>query len=80
MFDGLIDDIRKFASLVLTVVLIGYLTLFVVGIAGFIYTILAILAMNKGEDFVVPFTIEIINKTKYPFVTYHHKGIFLFLH
>nr|WP_230454103.1 DUF4870 domain-containing protein [Staphylococcus hominis] len=39
---------------------IGYLTLFVVGIAGFIYTILAILAMNKGEDFVVPFTIEII--------------------
>ena len=61
MFDGLIDDIRKFASLVLTVVLIGYLTLFVVGIAGFIYTILAILAMNKGEDFVVPFTIEIIN-------------------
>lgn len=61
MFDGLIDDIRKFASLVLTVVLIGYLTLFVVGIAGFVYTILAILAMNKGEDFVVPFTIEIIN-------------------
>ena len=48
------------ASLVLTVVLIGYLTLFVVGIAGFVYTILAILAMNKGEDFVVPFTIEII--------------------
>ena len=48
------------ASLVLTVVFIGYLTLFVVGIAGFVYTILAILAMNKGEDFVVPFTIEII--------------------
>lgn len=48
------------ASLVLTVVLIGYLTLFIVGIAGFVYTILAILAMNKGEDFVVPFTIEII--------------------
>jgi len=41
-------------------VLIGYLTLFVVGIAGFVYTILAILTMNKGEDFVVPFTIEII--------------------
>ena len=80
MFDGLIDDIRKFASLVLTVVLIGYLTLFVVGIAGFVYTILAILAMNKGEDFVVPFTIEIINKTKHPFATSHHKGMFLFLY
>ena len=53
-------SIYGIASLVLTVVLIGYLTLFVVGIAGFIYTILAILAMNKGEDFVVPFTIEII--------------------
>ena len=60
MFDGLIDGIRKFASLVLTVVLIGYLTLFVVGIAGFVYTILAILAMNKDEDYVVPLTIEII--------------------
>ena len=71
MFGGLIDDIRKFASLVLTVVLIGYLTLFVVGIAGFIYTILAILAMNKGEDFVVP-----LNKTKHPFATSHHKGMF----
>jgi len=41
-------------------VFIGYLTLFVVGISGFVYTILAILAMNKGEDFVIPFTIEII--------------------
>ena len=39
---------------------IGYLTLFVVGIAGFVYTILAILAMNKDEDYVVPLTIEII--------------------
>ena len=60
MFDVLIDGIRKFESLVLTVVLIGYLTLFVVGIAGFVYTILAILAMNKDEDYVVPLTIEII--------------------
>ena len=55
--------------------LIGYLTLFIVGIAGFVYTILAILAMNKGEDFVVPFTIEII-KSKHPFATSHHKGMF----
>mgnify|MGYP001940168114 FL=1 len=46
-------------SLILMIVLIGYLTIFLVGIAALVYSILGIIATNKGEDFVVPFTIEI---------------------
>ena len=46
-------------SLILMIVLIGYLTIFLVGIAALVYSILGIIATNKGEDFVAPFTIEI---------------------
>ncbi|MCE5090902.1 DUF4870 domain-containing protein [Staphylococcus devriesei] len=47
-------------ALILTAVLIGYLLLFVLSIVCLVYTILAIVTVNKGEDYVVPFTIEII--------------------
>ncbi|WP_275126133.1 DUF4870 domain-containing protein [Staphylococcus equorum] len=40
--------------------IIGYIPLFVLSIAAFIYTIIGIVTVNKGEDFVVPLTIEII--------------------
>ncbi|MGZ2417042.1 putative Tic20 family protein [Staphylococcus caledonicus] len=46
--------------MILTAVLIGYLLLFVLSIVCLVYTILAIVTVNKGEDYVVPFTIEII--------------------
>lgn len=47
-------------SLILTIVLIGYIPLFVLSIASFVYTIIGIISVNKGEDFVVPLTFEII--------------------
>ena len=47
-------------SLILTIIIIGYIPLFVLSIAAFIYTIIGIVTVNKGEDFVVPLTIEII--------------------
>ncbi|MEX6085721.1 DUF4870 domain-containing protein [Staphylococcus sp. IVB6227] len=47
-------------ALILTIVLIGYLLLFVLSIVCIVYSILAIISVNKGEDYVVPFTIEII--------------------
>ncbi|KIX91485.1 hypothetical protein TP70_02085 [Staphylococcus microti] len=48
------------AGLILSWVLVGIILMFVVGIAGIVYTVLGIIATNKGEDFVVPFTIELI--------------------
>ncbi|HAL09595.1 MAG TPA: DUF4870 domain-containing protein [Staphylococcus sp.] len=48
------------ASLLLTVVLIGYIPLFLLSIAGFVYTIIGIVTVNKGEDFIAPLTIEIV--------------------
>ncbi|PNZ69514.1 DUF4870 domain-containing protein [Staphylococcus croceilyticus] len=48
------------ASYILIIVLIGYLALFVVVIASLIYCILGIIAMNKGEDYVVPFSLQLI--------------------
>ncbi|MBO1198287.1 DUF4870 domain-containing protein [Staphylococcus simiae] len=53
-------SIYLIASLVLTIVLIGYIPLFILSIAGFVYTIMAIVTVNKGQDFVVPLSIEII--------------------
>lgn len=47
-------------ALILTMVFIGYLLLFVLSIVCIVYSILAIISVNKGEDYVVPFTIEII--------------------
>ncbi|MDN8759936.1 DUF4870 domain-containing protein [Staphylococcus aureus] len=38
----------------------GYFALMALIIANITYTILAIVSCNKGEDYVVPFTIEII--------------------
>ncbi|SCS69070.1 DUF4870 domain-containing protein [Staphylococcus caeli] len=48
------------ASLILTIILIGYIPLFILSVAGFVYAIIGIITVNKGEDFVVPLTIEII--------------------
>ena len=48
------------ASFLLTLILIGYLALMALIIANITYTILAIVSTNKGEDYVVPFTIEFI--------------------
>ncbi|MBF2782338.1 MULTISPECIES: DUF4870 domain-containing protein [Staphylococcus] len=48
------------ASLILTVILIGYIPLFILTIASFVYSIIGIVTVNKGEDFVVPLTIEIL--------------------
>ncbi|MCD9067465.1 DUF4870 domain-containing protein [Staphylococcus pasteuri] len=48
------------ASFILTIVLIGYIPLFILSIAGFVYSIIGIISVNKGEDFVVPLTIELI--------------------
>lgn len=47
-------------SWILTIVLIGYIPLFILSIAGSVYAIIGIVTVNKGEDFVVPLTIEII--------------------
>ena len=47
------------ASFLLTLILIGYLALMALIIANITYTIL-IVSTNKGEDYVVPFTIEFI--------------------
>ena len=53
-------SIYAIVSMVLMMVLIGYLTIFVIIIAEIIYTILALVSSNKGEDYVVPFSIEIL--------------------
>lgn len=45
---------------VLVFVLIGVVLLFILGIAMIIYSIIAIIFVLKGEDYVVPFTIEFI--------------------
>ena len=45
---------------VLVFVLIGVVLLFILGIAMIIYSIVAIIFVLKGEDYVVPFTIEFI--------------------
>ncbi len=47
-------------SLVLMAILIGYITTFVLTVVCTVYTILGIITTNKGEDYVVPFTIEFI--------------------
>ncbi|WP_412518793.1 DUF4870 domain-containing protein [Staphylococcus simulans] len=47
-------------SLILMVILIGYITTFVLTVVCTVYTILGIITTNKGEDYVVPFTINII--------------------
>lgn len=47
-------------SYILTLVLIGFIPLVVLSIAGFVYTIIGIVTVNKGEDFVVPLTFELI--------------------
>ncbi|RIN85508.1 DUF4870 domain-containing protein [Mammaliicoccus sciuri] len=48
------------ASLLLTIVLIGYIPLFILSIAAFVYTIIGMVTVNKGQDFVVPLTIELV--------------------
>lgn len=47
-------------SFLLMLIFIGYLTTFILTIVCIIYTILGIVTTNKGEDYVVPFTIEFI--------------------
>lgn len=47
-------------SFVLMAILIGYVTTFVLTVVCTVYTILGIITTNKGEDYVVPFTIEFI--------------------
>jgi uncharacterized Tic20 family protein len=46
-------------SLLLTIIIIGYIPLFIFCVASFVYTIIGIVTVNKGEDFVVPLTIEV---------------------
>lgn len=52
--------IYAFVSWILTIILIGYIPLFILSIAGFAYTIVGIVTTNKGEDFVVPLSLPII--------------------
>lgn len=52
--------IAAFASGILTLVLIGFLLLIVVGIAWLVLTILAALAANKGETYRYPFTLRLV--------------------
>lgn len=47
-------------SAVLTVVLIGFLLMAVVGIAWLVLTIIAALAANKGESYRYPWTLRLI--------------------
>lgn len=47
-------------SFLLMLILIGYLTTFVLIVVCTVYTVLGIISTNKGEDYVVPFTIEFI--------------------
>jgi len=52
--------IAAFVSGILTLVLIGFQLLIVVGIAWLVLTILAGLAANKGETYRYPFTLRLI--------------------
>lgn len=52
--------IYSVASYILTLILIGFIPLFLLSIASIVYTILAIIAVNKGEDYVVPLSIQFI--------------------
>ena len=52
--------IYAFVSWILTIILIGYIPLFILSIAGLAYTIIGIVTTNKGEDFVVPLSLPII--------------------
>lgn len=47
-------------SYILTLIIIGIIPLIAVCIASLVYTIMAIIAVNKGEDYVVPLSIPII--------------------
>lgn len=51
--------IYTFASGVLTIILIGYIPLIILTIAGIAYTIIGIVTTNKGEDFVVPLSLPL---------------------
>ena len=46
---------------ILVFLLIGVLLLFILSIVIVVYSIIAIVFVLKGQDYVVPFTIEIIN-------------------
>ncbi|MEI2455939.1 DUF4870 domain-containing protein [Lysobacter firmicutimachus] len=48
-------------SAVLTIVLIGFLLMLVVGLAWLVLTILAALAANKGESYRYPMTLRLVN-------------------
>ncbi|MGO1990060.1 DUF4870 domain-containing protein [Mammaliicoccus vitulinus] len=47
-------------STILTAIVIGAIFLIIIGIATVVYCILGAVANNKGEDFKVPFTFEIL--------------------
>ncbi|ANZ34511.1 DUF4870 domain-containing protein [Staphylococcus carnosus] len=47
-------------SYILTLIIIGIIPLIAISIASIVYTIMAIIAVNKGEDYVVPFSLPII--------------------
>jgi len=48
-------------SAILTIVLIGFLLMLVVGLAWLVLTILAALAANKGEAYRYPMTLRLVN-------------------
>ncbi|MCD8785542.1 DUF4870 domain-containing protein [Staphylococcus gallinarum] len=45
-------------SWLLTIIIIGFIPLIILSIASFVYTIIAIVKVYSGEDYVVPLTIE----------------------
>jgi len=53
--------IAAIVSGILTIVLIGFLLLAVVGIGWLVLTIMASIAANKGEAYRYPFTLRLIN-------------------
>ncbi|WP_255595397.1 DUF4870 domain-containing protein [Lysobacter sp. BMK333-48F3] len=48
-------------SAILTIVLIGFLLMLVVGLAWLVLTILAALSANKGEAYRYPMTLRLVN-------------------
>ncbi|RZI00147.1 DUF4870 domain-containing protein [Staphylococcus condimenti] len=52
--------IYSIGASILTIILIGYIAIFLIWVACIVYTIIGIVATNKGEDFVVPLSIPII--------------------
>ena len=48
------------ASMVLALILVGFLLMFVIGICHLIFCILGAVATSKGEKFKVPFTLRLI--------------------